>query len=394
VQPIRTPADAAEIAVLLKSLRQLPFEQVVADGDEISDGRARLSDFGLAAPRAFMAVRRADGSADTLYWGDRSPTGAYQYVRRSGGTAVLAVQAWLRQPLDRGVFSLRDRHLVRLEPDSVRSIEIRSGQARVAVSRANGTWRLVRPVEDLGDAEAIERVIGRLNNAQATGIAAERFEGPAEFGLDVPRAVIRVDLGPSLGTREIRIGAHVTPEGRVSHYVRNPEREPVFEVDKGFVADVVKSASDLREKRIFGFLKPGIDRVRLERPGHLVECRRDSAVGGWIVVSPKLHLVKGAKVDYFIHSVWGLKATAFVAEAPDVPENWGLDPPAARISLWRGDELVRAVSLGRRGNRIFARADHRPEVVEIARDDATRLHLELVPVVGEDVKPDTVRLAP
>jgi hypothetical protein len=392
LEPVCTRADSEEIEFILRDLRQLANAQVVAEGAQIREGRARLSDFGLDRPDDYIAITRTDGSADTLFWGDQSPTGSYRYVRRSGTMSVMTARSWDRHPFVRSLLGLRDRQIARIVPDSVRRIEVRQNGDRVVVALDHGVWQQLRPVEDLGDAEAIERFAKRLSVAQASDVAAEELADPLRFGLAEPRLTVIVDQGPSLGLEQVQIGKPVHDGRGAPSYAWNPDMAPVFQVDEPLVRDITRALTELRYRQIFGFPRAGIDRVRLEQAGGVVECRRDTVYGGWLVEEPKFQMVDASVVEVFIRRIWGLTAKAFVAERLETPALYGLDPPHARVSLWREGELVREVQVGARDRRVYAKADHRPEVVELEPNDAGKLNLELTPVVVNGTVADTVRM--
>ena len=166
----------------------------------------------------------------------------------------------------------------------------------------------------------------------------------------------------------------------------------MFVVDSTLVADLKKTASDLRHKLIIGLDGSSVDRIRVERGIQTIDCRIDTSRGGWLVAEPKLHIVLASEVSRFIDRVRRLEAEAFVADSLAAPEQWGLARPAARIALWSGTRLVREVLIGAVDGRIFVKADHRPEVVEIDRNLARRLNIELVSVVPDSVAADTLLL--
>jgi hypothetical protein len=392
IEPVPTPADSGEVEFILRNLHRLANEQVVADETRISQGQARLSDFGLDLSDTYIAVARTDGSTDTLFWGDQSPTGSYRYVRRSGTMRVMTAQSWHRHPFEQGLLGLRDKGIAHIVPDSVRRIEVLQEGVRVVVSLNHGTWGLVHPAADLGDTEAIERFVRRLSVARASDIAAEELTVPDLFGFADPQLTVILDQGSSLGLETLLIGKRVHEGRGAPSYAWNPEMAPVFQVDEGLVRDVTSALTNLRYRQIFGFPRTGIDRVRLEQTGGTVECRRDSVYGGWLVVEPKLQMVDDSAVEAFIRDLWGLTAKAFVSERLEKPALYGLDPPHARVSLWRDGGLVREVQVGARDRRVFAKVDHRPEVVELEPSDAARLNLKLTPVVMTGTVADTIRL--
>jgi hypothetical protein len=165
----------------------------------------------------------------------------------------------------------------------------------------------------------------------------------------------------------------------------------VFLVDSTFVADMRKTASDLRFKRIFAFDAAGADRLKLVYRNRVVECVRESSGSGWQVLRPKLHIVLEHRVRRFFRTIELLEAEQFVAEAAKVPETYGFDRPALEVTVWRGGAVVQKLIVGERDGKVYARGHHRPQVVRIDPKHLTNLKLELVPVKPDVVQPDTVR---
>ena len=392
LQPVRTQADQGEVENLLRNLSKIANEQVVADSVRFASGEVSRADFGLESPEAAIAAGYADGRSDTLYWGGVSPTGGYRYVRRSGSSDVMTAHARSRRPLERGVYALREKRVVAVEPDSVRKVQISYGDTRLEVSRESGTWEVLTPVRDLGDVSAIERLIRRLSRAKALDFAAEEVEDLAAFGLATPRLTVTAYEGERLEPKRVHVGGRVGPQRYPPSYARNPDRRPVFIVDSTFVSDMMKTASDLRNKLIFGFPLSGIDSLHFTKANRILACHLDSVQNDWVVDEPKLHIALPASVDAFINRVRGLRAEAFVSERLGDPARWGLDRPVSTVGLWRQGKPVREIRLGLRDRRVFATTDHRPEVVEIDAKDLLALDLNLIPVVPSSAA-DTIRMS-
>ena len=59
---------------------------------------------------------------------------------------------------------------------------------------------------------------------------------------------------------------------------------------------------------------------------------------------------------------------------------YGLDRPALQVTLFKGQDVVREVSLGQKGAQVYAKSDGRPQVVEVERGSLSWLTLPMTPV--------------
>ncbi len=391
LQPVATGGDDGEITGLIRTVQNMDLERVVADSVRIARGQARLSDFGLDRPNLALAIKQA-GRVDSLFWGDRSPTGRYGYIRWSGHPGILAVAAPFRMRLEKGLLRLRDRRVADFNRATVRKIEIARGDARVVVEKLSEAWRLTYPVNDRTDSDEVQKLIKRLYTAEFTRVIAEGPGQAGDYGLESPTLTVSIFDGPDERKKTVRIGRRMGASRFPPFFAAFSARPMVFLVDSTLVADLRKTGSDLRFKRIFAFDTAGVDRLKLAYRDRTVECVRDQRGEGWQVLQPKLHIVLEHRVRHLFRTIELLEAGEFVAEALTIPEAFGLDRPALEITAWRGDAVAQKLSVGERDGNIYARGHQRPQVVRIDAEILTKLKLELIPVKPDLVQPDTVRL--
>ncbi len=390
LQPVDTGGDHGEIVGLIRTLRSMDLERVVADSVRIARGEARLSDFGLDRPNLALAITQAD-RVDSLFWGDRSPTGRYGYVRWSGHPGILAVGAPFRLRLEKGLFQLRDRRVAHFNPESLRKVEIALGHARVVVETLSDEWRLTFPVNDRTDDDEVRKLINRLRTAEFTRVVEEESREPGQYGLEKPTHAVTVYDGDHERKKTIVIGRR-KEGGRFPPYFAAFSGSPmVFLVDSTFVADIRNAASDLRFKRIFAFDASGVDRLKLAYRDRVVECVRDSTGDDWQVLQPKLHIVMEHRIRHFFRTIELLEAEEFVAEELKAPEAFGFDQPALVVTAWRGRETAQELTIGERGGNVYAQGRHRTQVARIDHKVLTKLKLELVSVRPDVVRPDTIK---
>ena len=391
LQPVATGGDHGEIVGLIRTLRQMDLERVVADSVRIARGRASLSEFGLHRPNLAVAIKHAD-RVDSLFWGDRSPTGRYSYIRWSGHPGILTVGAPFRLRVEKGLFQLRDKRIADFNPETVRKVEIANGDARVVVEKLSDEWRLTIPVKDRTDDDAVRKLINRLQTAEFRRVVAEASRERVQYGLENPTLTVSIFDGDRDRQKIITIGRRKEGSRFPPFFAAFSASPMVFLVDSTFVADVRKTSSDLRFKRIFAFDAAGVDRLKLAYRDRVVECIRDKAGDTWEVLQPKLHIVLEHRIRHFIRTIELLEAEEFVAEALKAPEAFGFDRPALEFTAWRRGAVVQKLIIGERGGKVYARGRHRPQVARIDHKVLTKLKLELVPVKPDVVQPDTVRL--
>ncbi len=389
-QPVETRGDDGEITGLIRTLQNMDLERVVADSVRIARGQAHLSDFGLDRPNLALAIRQVD-RVDSLFWGDRSPTGRYGYIRWSGHPGILAVGAQFRMRVEKGLFQLRDKRVADFDRDSVSKVEITRGDARVVMEAFSDEWRLTYPVVDRADNAAVQKLINRLHTAEFTRVVAEESRERGHYGLENPTLTVSIFDG-NRERKTVTIGRRGDAGRFPPFFAAFSARRMVFLVDSTFVADMTKTASDLRFKRIFAFDAAGVDRLKLAYRDRVVECVRDDTGGAWQVLQPKLHIVLEQRVRHFFRTIELLEADEFVAEKLMDPEAYGFDRPALEVTVWRGGTVVQKLIIGEKEGKVYAMGHLRPQVVRFDHKHLTKLKLELVHVKPDVVRPDTVRL--
>ena len=378
--PVSTAGDRGNLNALVRSAGNIDRVGVVADSAAVTQGEVALADFGLAEPDVVVVLERGEGKVDTLYWGDKSPTGSYAYLRRSGGPEILTTSAWRKAQFDKGLFHLRERRVVPFELEEARKLEIKHGGREVVAAVHDGAWRLERPVGDRGDEPAIIKVLNRLRSGKATRFAAEEAADLAPYGLDDPWLTVTVYVGEGMAQKTLVVGGKIR-EGRfLRYYGKYLPRRPIFTVDSAFVASVKKMPSDLRYKEIFEYEREGVDRLVLAYADSTVECEWVPSGGAWVVRSPRHREVLNSEVEGLLDRVRDLKAKRFVAESLEDPVRYGLDRPVLDLRIWKAGELVRAVTLGEGDKTVYVVGDARPQVVELDMIAAGNLRLELLPV--------------
>lgn len=297
-------------------------DRVAVDGllsslASIERGR-RLEDFdrqalGLDAPRARLAIERRDGGAIALAVGADLPASSEMVVLREDAGEAHLVDRTILQDLTRAAGAWRSREMFPATRQQVSRLTLGGGgvggdgseAGAVVLERGERGFRLVRPLADLADPDAVDQLLAAI-----TRLSAERFvevdqADPAELGLAPPRGRVVAELAGGRPPVEIEVGAP-RPEGD-GHTFRVGRQ--VF-VAESALADVLgrppgewqsPALTDLELYRIDAVTVEGPDgRLELTRSG--TDWRRGDETISYTPVSDLLFSLVEARAEEIVPS--------------------------------------------------------------------------------------------
>ena len=139
--PTAAPADGQESESLLSSLEGLEMDEVVAEAP------GKLSDFGLDPPKTRVAVTQAGSPAQEVLFGNKTPDEGSVYAKQPSKPRVFTVPAYSAAVFDKKPFDLRDRDLLHVSRDAVRTLEVSGPDGGYALARdERGEWGFTAPL--------------------------------------------------------------------------------------------------------------------------------------------------------------------------------------------------------------------------------------------------------
>lgn len=362
ISPVETQGDYDMIEGVIHSAGDLEKAGIAADSIQVRQPDFSLADFGLASPSVRLSFIDDAGKRESLAFGDRSPTGAYFYVKTSADDQIYLVEGRFYFSFGLSFLDLRDKRYVQFDPDRLTGIELVTGDQIMAVKRDGNHWRMTAPVEDGGDDVGIGQFLTQLRDARVEAF----LDGStlAEAGLDDPwftinlyegseRKLNGVAFGRKSGSREYRkylASSFLTPQ--------------VFEADSSFVHALINSAETFRTRDVFGFNRHLVDRVEIAFPDSAMTFgRRGPEI--WDVISHPNHQITGKKIEDFIDEMAALRAVSYVAESMDDAHKEAFDTNGIHIRLFGNDELVRELVVGAYGKNLYASTNDRMQILEI-----------------------------
>src|SRR5262249_31709362 len=156
--PTDVAADGAQVDSLLSSLETLQAEDVVAESP------SSLGDYGLDKPKSIVTVT-VEGVKDPLVLavGEKTPDGGGLYARPPARPRVFTVASFVESALDKKPFDLRDRDLLHVKRDAVRSLEVTGPEGSYALARgAGGDWAFTQPLATQAGRWSVDALLGNL----------------------------------------------------------------------------------------------------------------------------------------------------------------------------------------------------------------------------------------
>lgn len=391
--PFAAPADTAAVESMLTSLEKLEADEAVAEG--VAD----FAQYGLDAPtRQLKAVVEGAPAPLAVDFGAKSPDGGSVYARRPGEAKVYLVPAWVEGSFEKKPFDLRDRDLLHVKRDDVRSLEVFGPEASFSLARTDaGEWAFTKPMATRAGRWSVDGLLGTLENLRMDAVAGESVSDAkqlARYGLAAPaRRVTLVTKDGAARTLEIggaapdpsatpapapsaspaKKGEKPAPPRPTKYYARQAGSGLVAVVPAAIADDLAKGMAELRAKRLLDVAAYDTEGFDVVAGGATKTYARSTTKDKdgvektqWKRSAPDARELETSKVEDALYKVGGVEVAEFV-DAPKPASEYGLDAPVLKVTIRAKDESW--VELGKKDGAFFARRSGDAAVLKV---DAAR----------------------
>jgi hypothetical protein len=354
VSPVAGLAAESDVMTVTSALGQMEITRV------IDEKPADLGEYGLLAPRIEVEFKSAEGKpSGKIQIGDKTPTGASLYAKRSDQPRVFLIADYQENSLNKSTFDLRDKAIVKFERDKVDAFELSGGPAAMQFAKEGSEWKLVKPITARADFSAVDGLIGRIETVQMKSIVASdaKPDQLKQYGLDKPTATATVGQGSARAVLAIGLTS-----GEDAVYARDASKNVVATIEKTLADDLKKSVDDFRRHDAFEFrafnatsieFTRGDQKVSFER----VKAKDANSTDTWRRVAPAAAEADKSKVESLLAGLADIRATSFT----DSLAKTGLDTPAMAVFV-KFDEGKKEerVSFGKSGSDVYALIQGQP----------------------------------
>jgi hypothetical protein len=322
--PLVAKADAAEAEGLVSSLAGLRLERVVETGAK------DLKAYGIPGSEVSLWVKGREAPVKVLI-GMENPLDKSLFAKRQDDPRVVLLSASLKTTLDKTVFDLRDKAVFKFEASEVQKVRVRAkNTAWEAVRDADG-WHFTSPFRALAVKGKLDTLLESLSNLRATEFVAEdkKPEEARKLGLEKPE--YQVALSMTAAGKEIVLSLH---KDAARSYASSTDSTKIVAFDGALLADLEKTAGELRERKVLDFSSWEADRIAVKKSGFALAAAKEKTKDEdrWLLETPAKDAADGTKVEAFIRKVEALEAASFI-DGPKSLAEFGLDRPAAEVRV-------------------------------------------------------------
>ena len=370
--PMTAPADSTSVDTVLNALNGLTVEDVVTENP------TGLADFGLEKPAATATVT-LEGQAKPLVLrvGEKAPDGSGLYAKTDDKPRVFLIASWLSTNFEKKPLDFRDRDLLHLKRDDVRTLEVSGPEGGFALAKKDdGEWGFTKPLVTRAGRWSVDGLLSTLEGLRFDSIAEEDAKDLKRFGLVKPTRAVSASLADG-SQRKLEIGSSA---GEKKWHARDALKTLVAVIPGAVVDDLAKGMTELRQKRLLDVSTWDVEGFDAEgEKGKQVYARTTTKGDGgadvrkWKRTAPDAKELETSKVEDVLFKLGGLDVAEFV-DAPKAPESYGLDKPALRLTLrMSGGKSAPFVDLGRKDGSVYARRSDDTAVLKLDAAKAEEL---------------------
>ena len=362
--PSESPADASQIDTLLSTIQTAEIGSVVVEQPD------SLAKFGLDKPKLVVTVL-TDGAKEPqqLQLGKKTPDENNLYAKTPAKTRVFTVPSYLESTFDKKPFDLRDRSVLHVKRDAVKTLEITGPEGAYALARKDkDNWLFTAPVKTLAGRWSVDSLLGSLENLQMDAISAENPTDLKAYGLDKPARVVVVGLQDG-GAKRLEIGGKVP--GSDKFYAREAGRNIVAEIQQALPGDLAKGIGELRAKRLLDVAAYEVTGIEMTIDGQARKLERSSTKDGealdvykWKKTAPETKDLETNTVQDVLFQIGGVEVSEFI-DKPQAPASYGLDSPALKVTLSQDGKPSMWFELAKKDGAVYARRDGDETVLKL-----------------------------
>ncbi len=395
--PFVAPADGSSVEAILTSLEKLEADEVVVEQ------AANPAEYGLDKPsRTVTAVVEGAPAPLSVVFGAKSPDGSSVYVRTGSASKVYLVPSWVEGSFDKKPFDLRDRDLLHVKRDDVRSLEVAGPEGSYSLARTDaGEWAFTRPIATRAGRWSVDGLLGTIENLRMESVAAEAASDVRPFGLGTPARTVSLVLKDG-STRALELGASApdptaTPSPSPSpspakkgekptppekpkptkYYARQAGTGLVAVVPATLFDDLAKGMGELRAKRLLEVATYETEGFEVVAGGAKKVYTKSTAKDKdgfdktqWKRTAPEAKDLETTKVEDALFKMGGVEVSEFV-DQPQAPAAYGLDAPVLKVAVKAKGESW--IEVGKRDGAVYARRSGDAAVLKLDPTKAEEL---------------------
>ena len=273
--------------------------------------------------------------------------GSYVYwVEIKGGREKKEEKAW-------------SERLFQVKKENITKILIAD---KITLEKQKNGWRIVKPVQDIAEASAVNRLLGAIDGAK---IKTELEGDSKEYGLDHPEATLTL----LSGDQSVKVLLGRTDYAGQSVYARLQDHPKIFLTDLDLKLALNEDLYYWRSKTLFSLLPDDIEHVEIMRPSGKVVLSKEN--NSWKLVSPLQDRANNANINAILYELRYTKPLLFIDDQKDA--DFGLDQPLIQLTATSGEKKESFLIGKKQGENYYAYNPARTAVFMVGKDVVDKL---------------------
>lgn len=332
-QPLVTRASASAVLGLVDALYALRV------ADFVSDGGGDVVAYGLDDPdlKITLGSGEKDGETTLLIGNAVKNDPSLVYAKRASDTSICTLPTNALGRLRVGLGELRDRRLMSLDPSAIGRVEVRENDRKLTLEAQGGKWRVTEPRQWMADEELVQALLRGWAGASVsafvdgvgTNVAAHGFAPAAREVAFFPAAPAG---GRARDEGGVRIEISREKRDGESALARVVGEDPLYAMDAALLDTLSVDPLFYRDRKIMNVPAEDVTSIAVRKGDREQVVQRDEA-GVFRPAGVSQYVLDDEAVKAILIVVGELRAAEFVADDPDDLSPFGLDAPAASLTV-------------------------------------------------------------
>jgi len=327
-KPLKARGDTQKITDLIA--------QTINAHIETFENGANTGAYGLSEPEGTVTLTPEGGQPAVLQIGQPVEKDKEKvYVKLSTRQSVYTLSKKIRSVLDIKPNDVRDRHLLKLNFDTVDRIHFApQGRPEITLARKGEDWTLKTSGDATANSALVKKLVTDLLNQQVAAFVTDVTSDLPKYGLDKPQLKVTFSAYASENTAESKAGENpilTLDFGRVEGdvvYARLENEPYVVSVSRRILDSIPSDPVQWRDLAIYKFKPEEITSIEVVRDGQAIAMER-GAGNTW-----KLTKGSGTLNQINVLSLQNLLATLHAVRWTGSATNGlGLEKPAMVFSF-------------------------------------------------------------
>lgn len=390
-KPIKARGDDAKIGDLVANTLNTQVTSFVS-GDETAAATTAISD-----PRGTVTFTAEGNDKPVVLEISKPNEKGNVYAKLSTRDSILIVPAKAGDLLDIKPNDVRDKHLTRLNLDTVDRIHVEpAGKPKITLARKGENWTIQTSGDKPANSAEVRQLAETLQNQQVTNFVSDVATELPKYGLDQPQLKVTFSAYASSNTAETKAGENpITTilfgktEGE-NVYAKLDEEPFIVSVPVTMLSGIFTDPLQWQDLAIYQLKPEDIATLEIAREGQPpLALMRDKET--WKPAKGDA-AINNTNVQSLANTLASLHAARWVGAAK--PEQ-GLDKPEITVSFATADKKSNKLRVGAPtpDGFFFAAAEGREGTFAISKPDHDALALALTqsaaqPSPGANASPD------